>query len=159
MIGYPIVKKALEFVTIWHKGQVDDNGDNYVGIHLIPVATILSMLCPNDPNLIAAGLLHDVIEDTEITEETVRGIFGDDIADLVMEVTKDGEKDEWGYFFPRLHSQRGITLKFVDRLSNLARTMPWDEERAGQYLKRSRFWKTRKGECPTCHGSGQLGEH
>ena len=81
-----------------------------------------------------------VIEDTETEYGEIAIKFNEDIADLVMEVTHEGNKDT-GYYFPRLKTKRGIILKFADRLSNLSRMECWDEERQQHYLKRSKFWK------------------
>jgi hypothetical protein len=53
----------------------------------------------------------------------------------------ESEKDSYGYYFPRLKSQKAITIKFADRLSNLSRMNAWDEERRRQYLAKSKFWK------------------
>ena len=63
------------------------------------------------------------------------------IADLVMEVTHEGSKDKYGYYFPRLKTTRGIILKFADRLSNLTRMGAWDDDRIDQYIRRSKFWR------------------
>lgn len=106
------------------------------------VAELLKIVAPDDENLIAAGYLHDTIEDTDPTYEELVDAFNLDVADLVMEVTQEGRKDSYGYYFPRLHSQRGITLKFADRLSNLTRLQSWSPKRRAQYLRRSSFWKS-----------------
>lgn len=58
-----------------------------------------------------------------------------------MEVTHEGQKDEYGYYFPRLKTKEGIMLKFADRLSNLSRMDNWNERRVAHYIKKSRFWK------------------
>ena len=94
----------------------------------------------NDPNLLAAAYLHDVVEDCGVTYEDLVREFNQDIADLVMEVTHEGDKTK-GYYFPRLHSKRGIMLKFADRLSNISRMDSWSESRQNQYLRKSKFWK------------------
>ena len=59
-----------------------------------------------------------------------------------MEVTHEGRKDEIGYYFPRLKTQRGIVLKFADRISNLSRMESWDDNRKNHYLRKSKFWKS-----------------
>ncbi len=133
--------KALKFATIKHRGQLDDTNKPYI-IHPCQVVDILRKVAPNDENLLCAGYLHDTIEDTKTTYEELVGEFGQDVADLVMEVTHEGSKEKKGYYFPRLKTQRGIMLKFADRLSNISRMEAWDEERKAHYLKRSKFWKS-----------------
>jgi (p)ppGpp synthase/HD superfamily hydrolase len=83
-----------------------------------------------------------VIEDTEHDYSEIHAEFGQDVADLVHEVTHEGQKDSKGFYFPRLRTPRGIQLKFADRLSNLSRMEPWSERRVNHYLHNSRFWRT-----------------
>jgi guanosine-3',5'-bis(diphosphate) 3'-pyrophosphohydrolase len=69
-----------------HREQKRASGEPYIN-HCIAVATILTeMHVP--PEVIAAGLLHDTVEDTEITLHDLRRDFGDEIANLVDGVTK-----------------------------------------------------------------------
>lgn len=135
-----ILEKALQFAEEKHKGQVDDEGKASMA-HPQQTFLILKNVT-DDESLLAAAFLHDTLEDTETTYEELLINFGKDIADLVNEVTHEGSKDDHGYYFPRLHTQRGIMLKFADRLSNLSRMGSWDEKRKEQYLKRSKFWKS-----------------
>ncbi len=69
-----------------HKGQVRKSGEAYI-IHPLCVAIILAEL-ELDKETIAAGLLHDVLEDTVMTEEQMREEFGDEVLLLVDGVTK-----------------------------------------------------------------------
>lgn len=133
--------KAIAFAKEKHRGQLDDNGKDYFEEHCLQVYNILSVIT-EDQNLLCAALLHDTYEDTDTTYEEVLQIFGRDIADLVNEVTQEGQKDSKGYYFPRLKTERGILLKFADRLSNLSRMEAWDDKRREHYLKKSKFWKS-----------------
>lgn len=135
-----ITRKALEFASNKHSGQLDDTGKPYI-LHPMQVQEILWAVAPDDENLLAAAYLHDTLEDTETTYEELVEEFNQDVADLVNEVTHDGAKDNYGLYFPRLHTQRGIVLKFADRLSNLSRMETWAEDRKTHYLKKSKFWK------------------
>ncbi len=78
--------KAYNFAIKAHENQKRYSGDPY-SIHPIAVADILSDL-KLDSATIATGLLHDTIEDTHATYETIRGEFGQEVADLVDGVTK-----------------------------------------------------------------------
>ena len=136
MRDQPLIGKAHSFARKHHT-------EAYFRNHLLQVVEIIESCWLQDANLICAAYLHDIIEDTEVTYEQLLEEFNWDVANLVMEVTHDGQKDNYGYYFPRLHSKRGIILKFADRLSNLTRMddPDWDEKRVAQYLKRSKFWK------------------
>jgi len=135
-----IVEKASLFAMTKHKGQKDDDGRPYY-YHLSQVAGIIKELTFN-PNLVASAYLHDTIEDTNTTYEELVKEFGKEISDWVMEVTHEGKKDNYGYWFPRLKTKEGILLKFADRLSNLSRMDCWNKQRQDQYLRKSKFWKS-----------------
>ncbi len=120
---------------------IDDVLDRKTFKHSIQVANLLSSNKCKD-EVIIAGVLHDVLEDTSITYEDLRKEFGKKIADLVHEVTHEGQKDNHGYYFPRLKSKDAIMIKYADRLNNLNRISKWDTERQKHYLKISKFWRT-----------------
>ena len=78
--------KAYNFAIKAHSNQKRDSGDPYI-VHPIAVANILTEL-KLDSATIATGLLHDTIEDTIATYDTVKKEFGEEVADLVNGVTK-----------------------------------------------------------------------
>jgi guanosine-3',5'-bis(diphosphate) 3'-pyrophosphohydrolase len=81
-----LILRAYHFATKAHKGQTRVSGEPYVN-HCIAVATILAeMRVP--PIVVAAGLLHDTVEDTEITLKDIERDFGSEVALLVDGVTK-----------------------------------------------------------------------
>jgi len=133
--------KAKEFAKEKHKGQKDDDGKDYYLAHLTKVYDILNEVT-NDPIILCAGLLHDTLEDTDTTYDNLKSEFGEKVANLVVEVTHLGKKDEKGYYFPKLKSRDAIIIKFADRLSNLSRMGSWDDQRQAQYLRKSKFWKS-----------------
>ena len=83
------LSKAYTFALNAHKNQKRDSGDPYL-IHPVAVADILTDL-KLDSATIATGLLHDTIEDTKATYNTVKKEFGKEVADLVDGVTKISE--------------------------------------------------------------------
>ena len=124
-----LIQKAYDFAYEHHKGQFRKSGEPYV-IHVIQVAnTLAEMHC--GPKTIAAGLLHDTVEDCEgVTTETITELFGEEIATLVDAVTKIGAikfKDEEEYlasnhrklFIAMAKDIRVILIKLADRLHNM----------------------------------------
>jgi len=81
-----LIEKAYKVADEAHKGQVRKSGEPYI-IHPLCVAIILAEL-EMDKETIVAGILHDVLEDTIMTEEEMREAFGDDVTLLVDGVTK-----------------------------------------------------------------------
>ena len=80
------LSKAYDFAVMAHEKQKRDEGSPYI-IHPVAVANILTEL-KLDSATIATGLLHDTIEDTFATYETIKNEFGKEVADLVDGVTK-----------------------------------------------------------------------
>lgn len=151
-----MIKKARDFCRQKHHGQIDDTGLAY-SLHPYFVAELIETIAPQDINLICAAYLHDTIEDTDTTHDELMQKFNEDVADLVNEVSHEGKKDEYGFYFPRLKTQRGIILKFADRMHNLSRMEAWDIGRQEHYLKKSKFWKSKgKLKCENC---GKEGAH
>lgn len=123
------IQKAYDFAYEHHKGQFRKSGEPYV-IHVIQVANTLALMhC--GPKTIAAGLLHDTVEDCQgVTTDTITELFGQEIATLVDAVTKIGAikfKDEEEYlasnhrklFIAMAKDIRVILIKLADRLHNM----------------------------------------
>src|SRR5574342_281520 len=83
-----LLRRAYVFSAFEHKGQVRHSGEPYL-IHPLEVADILADM-RLDVVTIAAGLLHDVVEDTLTTPERIKELFGDEVAHVVEGVTKLG---------------------------------------------------------------------
>ena len=83
-----LIDRAYHLADDSHSGQKRLSGDSYIS-HPVAVACILVEL-GMDSESIAAGLLHDVVEDTPITLEQISKGFGEDIAKLINGVTKLG---------------------------------------------------------------------
>ena len=84
-----MVEKAYKIASEAHKDQKRKSGEPYI-IHPLCVAIILADL-ELDKETIIAGLLHDVVEDTVMTNEEIRAEFGEDVEHLVDGVTKLGQ--------------------------------------------------------------------
>ena len=85
-LNHNSLNKAFKFAIDAHKNQKRDEGVPYI-IHPVAVAKILTDL-KLDSATITTGLLHDTIEDTKVTYETVKKEFGEEVANLVDGVTK-----------------------------------------------------------------------
>ena len=83
---FNLITKAFNMAEIHHKGQKRNSGEDYI-IHPLNVALILADM-NMDTQTIIAGLLHDTIEDTDVTFEDIKNDFGEEIANLVDGVTK-----------------------------------------------------------------------
>lgn len=118
-----IIDKAREFATKRH-GETGKlyNGQPYIA-HPTTVGVILALI-GSDDNLIAAGYLHDLLEDTNTTWGELVNEFGEDVANLVREVTKDKNKN-----FPGLRTIRGLTLKAADNLANISSLLDTEPEK------------------------------
>ena len=124
-----MIKKAYETAKKAHGDQCRKSGEPYI-IHPLWVAIILADL-EMDKETIAAGMLHDVVEDTQVSEEEIKEVFGEEVALLVDGVTKLGRLS---YSSDKLEVQaenlrkmflamakdiRVIIIKLADRLHNM----------------------------------------
>ena len=80
------IAKAFEYAYNAHGPQLRKSGEPYI-VHPVDVALTLTDYRV-DPTTIAAGLLHDVIEDTDYTYEDIKNEFGEELADIVEGLTK-----------------------------------------------------------------------
>ena len=81
-----LIMKAYNFAEEKHHNQYRKSGESYI-IHPLNVAYILAQIGLDD-NTICAALLHDVVEDTDVTNEDIKKQFGEEIAEMVAGVTK-----------------------------------------------------------------------
>ena len=115
-----IVQKAMVIATKAHEGQT--YGDKPYTYHLRRVADIVK-LNTNDPVCEAVAWLHDTLEDTSTTYRDLRKVFGETIADAVLELT---ESDGYNRLTRQLYTYHRVrqnniamVVKLCDRLSNM----------------------------------------
>src|SRR5436309_8298900 len=139
-----IVKKAYDFSLKHHEGQSRASGEPYL-VHPLEVALVLAEM-KMDPVAIAAGLLHDSVEDTSVTIVDIRKDFGEQVAHIVEGVTKISKID----FATREEQQaenlrkmvlamvddiRVVLIKLADRLHNMRTLGALDRERQEQIAR------------------------
>lgn len=125
---HELIRKAYDFAKKAHEGQLRESGEPFFK-HPAKVALILTSFELDDAS-ICAGLLHDVIEDTDYTYDDIKNEFGEEIATLVNGVTKLGKipyntKEEQQaenlrkMFMAMAMDIRVIFVKLADRLHNM----------------------------------------
>ena len=123
-----LIKRAYDFIMIKHAHQKRKSGEPYT-VHLIWVAYILSTL-QTGPITVAAGLLHDVIEDCEVSHEEMVERFGEEVTTLVEGVTKINKmpfmdeadisaENHRKIYIAMAKDIRVILIKLADRLHNM----------------------------------------
>lgn len=122
-----LITRAYEFAKRAHEGQKRYSGEPYIN-HLAEVSRMLAEIGMG-VNTVAAGLLHDTIEDTQVTPEEIQKEFGDEILFLVQGVTKLGSVRYYGsdrhneslrkLFVATSQDIRVLIIKLVDRLHNM----------------------------------------
>jgi len=123
-----LLRRAYVFSAREHKGQVRRSGEPYL-VHPLNVASILADLRADDISIVV-GLLHDVLEDTLTTRESIKQQFGPEVAELVDGLTKIGKfsyvsrEEEQAETFRKMilamvSDLRVVMVKLADRLHNM----------------------------------------
>lgn len=123
-----LVCRAFEFAYQLHKGQMRASGEPYIA-HPVAVANILRSL-GGDSAMIAAGFLHDVVEDTDVSADEIEAHFGSEVRQMVEGVTKlskfqfNSKTERQAENFRRMflamaQDIRVIVVKLADRLHNM----------------------------------------
>ncbi len=142
-----MLRRAYVFSAFEHRGQVRHSGEPYL-IHPLAVADFLADM-KLDAVAIAAGLLHDVVEDTLTTIERIRELFGPEVAHVVEGVTKisaitfsSSEERQAENFRKMLLAMvddiRVILVKLADRLHNMRTLNHLPEERRAKIAQETR---------------------
>src|SRR5215475_1676433 len=123
-----LLRRAYVFSAREHRGQVRRSGEPYL-VHPLNVAAILAELKADDISIVV-GLLHDVLEDTLTTRESIAQQFGQEVAELVDGLTKIGKfsyvsrEEEQAETFRKMilamiSDLRVVMVKLADRLHNM----------------------------------------
>ena len=134
-----LIMKAYNYSVEKHKDQKRESGEPYI-VHPLQVAFTIAEMGLDEPTIVAA-ILHDVVEDTDATNENIVNLFGQEVADMVSGVTKlsniqfaSVEENQVENYRQKMFLAMGkdirvILIKLADRLNNM-RTL--------KYLKRER---------------------
>ena len=140
-----LIKQARLFAEEAHAGQVRKyTGQPYI-VHPVSVALLVHKVC-RDENVVAAALLHDVVEDTEFSRQDISRYFGDRVAKLVDQVT-DVSRPEHGNRAERKRRDRlhlgqaepdAKTIKLADLIDNTRSIVEHDSKFAKVYIAEKR---------------------
>lgn len=149
------IEKAIQFASKAHEGACRKGTFLPYILHPLEAASIAAQIT-EDPEVIAAAALHDVVEDTSFTEKDIRILFGNRVADLVMFNTEDKRRDRPASETWTTRKQETIShlaqasndemiVAFADKLSNL-RSMLMDYVR-----EEESFWNRFEQKDPSKH--------
>lgn len=127
------IKQAIRLAKHYHKNQLRDGGKEYIS-HLENVHHLLKIIGAN-VNTQIAGILHDVLEDTDCKEKLIKDKFGSVVLGLVKEVTKNPQTK----LFP-IKSKNAWLIKFCDIIDNCTDMKSWNEKRIRKYLEKKRIF-------------------
>jgi len=137
----PFVQKAYDFASAAHAGQKRKyTGEPYM-VHPVEVMEIVRTVT-RDEVMLAAALLHDVVEDTTHTIEDIRENFGQDVATLVDELTDKSRLEDGNRAIRKTIDRKNLeqasanaqTIKLADLISNTASIVEHDHKFAKVYL-------------------------
>jgi GTP pyrophosphokinase len=139
-----IIRKAYRYAEEKHKGQLRESGEDYI-YHPLSTAMILTTVSA-DCDTICAGLLHDVIEDCDVTKQEIEDEFNADIAKLVDGVSKiskmhfSTENEALVEYYKKIivgmsEDVRVIIIKLADRLHNMRTLWALPKEKQKQKAK------------------------
>ncbi len=142
-----LLSAAFDFAFRLHEGQFRASGEPYI-VHPVAVANLLRDIGASAP-VIAAGFLHDVVEDTEVTPEEIEAHFGAEVRALVEGVTKLGgihftnrteaQAENLRRMFLAMASDiRVVLVKLADRLHNMRTLAPLKPEKQQRIARETR---------------------
>lgn len=132
-----LIQKAEYFARLHHAGQTYDNGKDYATYHLQRVKETLERFGVIDEEILAAGLLHDVVEDTDVTHDDIYAKFGARVEHMVYCVTdKEGVNRLERHIntYPDIADSPDATcVKLADRITNVETSLKWEDEYIKMY--------------------------
>ncbi len=139
--------EAIAFAEAAHHGQLRKGTEQPYAVHPLEVGALLARHYPDRPALVTAGFLHDTIEDTDVRREDLAERFGEDVARMVMGVTRRWYKAPWAL---DTRDADVVRLKAADCVSNIRATVVdlrahgpavWRRFKGGEKVKRDYYRK------------------
>lgn len=150
--------RAAVFACEQHRGQNRDDARTPYAVHVFRVAEHLRRIAAEqDEEVLLAALLHDTIEDTGITYDTIASQFGGGVAELVAELTNDNrlpKAQRRAAMIEHIYtiSTRAKRIKLADRLDNVTELVRGDsgtKEKLARYVQETEhILQACKGACP-----------
>src|SRR3990172_6398235 len=134
LADHELIQRAYKVANKAHEGQKRASGEPYIN-HCLAVSVILAELRV-PPAVVAAGLLHDTVEDTDISLSDIRADFGEEIAKLVDGVTKLTQLPRVSRGDQQADSE---AREEVERLIAERRVLPGPEEEAAQLIRSRKY--------------------
>jgi len=126
------VKKAIQLAERAHAGQFRDGHLSYPNNHLFPIAYNAARITEKPTEeLVCKALLHDTLEDTDITKEELEEEFGKEVAEGVHRLTVPEGANLLDTLKHLKEDEK--TIRILDRISNITSMQKWDEERKERY--------------------------
>jgi len=150
MMNSDLVKRATWFATLAHGEQKRKYSDEPYVTHPIAVARIIHTLSPpfaKDCQVLAAAILHDVVEDTPATLDSIELFFGHSVADLVEQVTDISQLEDGNRAFRkamdrghlRMATPGGATIKVADLIHNAKSIIRDDKNFARVFIEEMKW--------------------
>ena len=137
MIRLTLVKEAAYFAISAHGNQTYDGYPYYY--HLEEVVDILHEFGYTDDKYVVAGYLHDCLEDTAVSYNDIKEIFGEEIAEIVYDVTDElgrNRKERKTKTYPKIKANKdAIIVKLADRISNMRNSLLRGHKMSEMYIK------------------------
>ncbi len=139
--------RAADFAAIKHKDQrrKGSDSDPYINHPLSVARYLIEVGGIEDPDILAAAILHDTVEDTETTAEDLAELFGERVSSLMMEVTDDKSLDKQVRKRLQVEHAPGLSpgaklIKLADKISNIEDIisnppMDWSQDRCVEYVE------------------------
>jgi (p)ppGpp synthase/HD superfamily hydrolase len=139
-LNSPIVTAiAFADMLFTDQGKMYDQGVSYIK-HCVETKAVLLRYDETGKDMLTAAILHDVMEDCEVSQLTIRDLFGDRVAELVWAVTDEpgvNRKERKAKTYPKIKATPGaLMIKLADRIANLeAATKTGNERMLKMYAK------------------------
>ena len=143
-LGYNNAIKAITIAENYHSGAKRKSSEPYIS-HPIRIANALISLGLTDEKIIIATILHDVLEDTDMTEFELLTIFDKEVVDIIKLLTKDKNYNNDDYYKAIGKNKYASIVKIADRCHNVSTMYFFNEDKIKKYIE-----ETEKYILPLC---------